>query len=58
MPERLTLTKMRGLHADLVHKVERGARVIITRREKDIAAIVPIADLKRLAALDDEPASK
>lgn len=54
MPERLTLTQMRGLHADLIDRVERGARAIVTRRDKDIVAIVPMADLERLAALDND----
>ena len=54
MTERLTSTEVRAWCADILDKVARGARVVVTRRDKDIVAIVPIADLEWLKRLDSE----
>jgi antitoxin (DNA-binding transcriptional repressor) of toxin-antitoxin stability system len=36
-----------------LRRAERGARVVVQRRGKDVAAIVPLGDLARLAELED-----
>ena len=49
------ITDARGHFFDLFDKVVReGERIVIDRRGKDRVAMVPLADLERLEALDDE----
>jgi prevent-host-death family protein len=50
--ERLSVVELRQSLADCLNRAEyRGERIIIHRREKDAAAIVPIEDLRLLERL-------
>ena len=45
----------RGSFADMVNRAAFGKeRVVVTRRGKALAAIVPIEDMKALEAMEDE----
>ncbi|MEO5338039.1 MAG: type II toxin-antitoxin system Phd/YefM family antitoxin [Magnetospirillum sp. WYHS-4] len=47
---RLPASVVRASFADLINRVAYGGeRVVVTRREKPIAALVPITDFERLA---------
>ena len=51
------MTQARAEFADLVNRVVYGGeRVVVTRHGKPIVALVPAADLDRLAAADDDAA--
>jgi prevent-host-death family protein len=47
---RLPVSEARERIADVLGRVQRRERVILTRHGRDIAAIVPIEDLDRLRA--------
>lgn len=50
----LTISKARQDLAEVVNRVAyRGERVVIRRRGKRLAALIPIEDLDRLEALED-----
>ena len=50
---RISGSKLREMLADLVSRVAYGnERVVVHRYRKDLVAIVPIEDLRRLEALD------
>jgi prevent-host-death family protein len=52
--ERLTTSKARDEFADTLNRVAyRGERIILHRRGRDLAALVPIQDLKALQELED-----
>ena len=52
---RMTTSEIRRIFSDVVNQVtETGERVIIRRRDKDIAAIVPIEDLKLIERIENE----
>lgn len=54
--EEVPFTEARARLADLVGQVGYGgARVVLTRHGRPAAALVPIADLERLEALDEQP---
>lgn len=51
---RLTVGQVRDQFADALNQVAyRGDRIIIERRGKDIAAVVPMEDLELLEAFED-----
>jgi prevent-host-death family protein len=50
---RLPVSEARERIADVLGRVQRRERVILTRHGRDVAAIVPIEDLDRLRG--DEP---
>ena len=50
----LSVSKARGQFAELINQVAyRGQRVVLKRRGKTVAAIVPAEDLAALEALED-----
>lgn len=52
---RLTVSEAREEFAELVNRVAYGhERVRLARRGREIAALVPVADLELLEALEDE----
>ena len=52
---RLTVTKAREDLAEMVNRVAYGhERVVLERRGKDLAALVPIEDLDLLEMLEDK----
>jgi len=52
---RMTTSEIRRIFTDVVNQVtQTGERVIIRRRDRDIAAIVPIEDLKLIERIEDE----
>lgn len=51
----ISVTDARDDFADLVNRVAYGNdRVIVSRRGRELAAIVPVADVALLELLDDE----
>jgi prevent-host-death family protein len=50
---RVSAAKLQGNLSDTLKTVSEGERVVIRRGKKDIAAIVPIADLEALEAMED-----
>lgn len=52
---RLTASKARESFSDTVNRVAyRGERIVLQRRGKSIAALVPVADFERLEQLSEE----
>jgi len=52
---RVTVTEARQDLKKIVNRAaNRGDRVLLRRREKDIAAIVPIEDLRLIEAMEDQ----
>jgi prevent-host-death family protein len=52
---RLTASKARDSFSDTVNRVAyRGERIVLLRRGKAVAALVPVADFERLAQLSEE----
>jgi prevent-host-death family protein len=52
---RLTISEVREDFAETLNRVAyRGERIIIHRREKNLAAIIPIEDLMLLEELEDQ----
>src|SRR5207244_11083346 len=52
---RVEATAARNGFADLINKVRYGSdRVLIARRGKDVAAIIPVEDLRLLELLEDQ----
>jgi len=52
---RLPATKVREQFADIINRVTyRGERVVLERRGKSVAALVPVQDLELLEALEDK----
>jgi prevent-host-death family protein len=50
---RLSTTEARDNIADLVNRVAYGGeRVVLHRRGKELAVLIPVADLERLEALE------
>lgn len=41
-----------------LRRAERGRRVVVRRRGKDVAAIIPLQDLERLEDLEDIEAAR
>jgi len=51
----LPATKAREQFADIINRVTyRGERVVLERRGKSVAALVPVQDLELLEALEDK----
>ena len=51
---RLPATKAREQFADIINRVSyAGERVVLERRGKGVAALVPVGDLRLLEALED-----
>lgn len=50
---RLAASKAREDFADTLKKVGEGERIVLHRGNKDVAAIVPLADLKLLERIED-----
>ncbi len=54
MPRRLNASQARAAFAEAINRVVYGGeRTIIRRHGKDVAAVVPMKDLKALEALED-----
>jgi len=51
MPKEVPIAEAESHLSDWVRSAERGEAVIITRRGKPVAALVPAADLEHLARL-------
>ena len=52
---RLTASKARAHVADTINRVVyRGERIVLYRRGKDVAAVVPLSDLAVLEKLEDQ----
>ena len=50
----LPATKAREQFADIINRVSyRGERIVLERRGKGVAALVPVEDLQLLEALED-----
>ncbi|MDT0414995.1 type II toxin-antitoxin system Phd/YefM family antitoxin [Streptomyces sp. DSM 41982] len=59
MAYEIPVTRARAELADLINRVVYGEeRVVVTRHGKPLAALVPAADLDRLAALDAAEAAE
>ncbi|MFJ4033302.1 type II toxin-antitoxin system Phd/YefM family antitoxin [Streptomyces griseoluteus] len=57
MAYEIPVTQARAELADLINRVVYGSeRVVVTRHGKPLVALVSAADLKRLEALDAQPA--
>jgi len=50
---RLAASKAREAFADTLERVSDGERIVLRKGNKDVAALVPVADLKRLEELED-----
>ncbi|MBI2372311.1 MAG: type II toxin-antitoxin system Phd/YefM family antitoxin [Deltaproteobacteria bacterium] len=51
---RLTTTEVRSGFADILNRVAyRGERIVLHRRGKDVAALIPVEDLALLEELED-----
>lgn len=50
---RLTASRAREDFTDTLKKVGEGERIVLHRGKKDVAAIVPLADLKLLERIED-----
>jgi prevent-host-death family protein len=54
MPPKLTASDARQNFADLVNRAAYGGeRIIVHRRKKPVAAVVPIEDLELLEEIED-----
>jgi prevent-host-death family protein len=52
---KLAASQARDAFADTLNRVAyRGERIVLRRRGKDLAAIVPIEDLKLIQKMEDE----
>ncbi len=52
---RMTTSEIRRIFSDVLNQViQTGERVIIRHRDRDVAAIVPIEDLKMIERLENE----
>ena len=55
MPTKLTASSARQNFSDIVNRAAYGGeRIIVHRREKPVAAVVPIADLELIERVEDE----
>lgn len=55
MTEQISTAKAKGRFSEMVSRVGFGKeRVVLTRRGKPLAAVVPVEDLERLEALEDQ----
>ncbi len=55
MAKRVSASKARGEFSELINQVAYGKNtVLIHRRKKPVAAIIPIDDLKLLEAIEEE----
>ena len=48
MTKKVSVAEAKGKLPSIIHEVERGSRVEITRHGKSVAVMVPIADYERL----------
>ena len=50
-----TVSELRNSISDLINQVGfKGERVVLTRNRKDVAAMVPIEDLRMIEAIEDK----
>jgi prevent-host-death family protein len=54
LPTRIPSSTLRDHFSEVTDEVSQGRRIIVTRNRKDRMALVPIADLERLRAMEDE----
>ena len=53
MTDRLSTAEARSQFADVINQVAyRGVRIVLTKHDKEVAAVIPIADLEKLALLE------
>ena len=50
---RLSTSKARSAFARTLNRARRGERIVLVRRGKPVAALVPAEDLARLEAMED-----
>lgn len=50
---RLRANQVRDDFAEVLDRVGQGERIVVERRGKRVAALVPVADLEALEALED-----
>jgi len=54
MTERISSSKVRDEFSEALNRVAyQGSRIVLNRRGKDVAALVPIEDLKLLEELEE-----
>jgi prevent-host-death family protein len=55
MPKKLTTSTARARFADIISRAEyAGERIVVHRRKKPVAAVVPIEDLQLLERMEDQ----
>ena len=53
MTEKISTADARNQFAEVINQVTyRGVRIILTKHDKEVAAVIPIADLEKLALLE------
>lgn len=53
--KRLSTSEVRGDFAEIINRVSyKGERILLNRRGKDVAAMIPVEDLALLEALEDQ----
>jgi len=51
--EKISTADARNQFAEVINQVTyRGVRIILTKHDKEVAAVIPIADLEKLALLE------
>ncbi len=53
IPAKIPIKELRGHLSDVTDEVARGRRFVVTRNKKPRMALVPIADLELLKAIED-----
>ena len=50
MTEKISTAEARSQFAEVINQVAyRGVRIVLTKHDKEVAAVIPIADLEKLA---------
>jgi prevent-host-death family protein len=51
--EKISTAEARSQFAEVINQVAyRGVRIVLTKHDKEVAAVIPIADLEKLALLE------
>jgi prevent-host-death family protein len=51
--EKISTAEARSQFADVINQVAYGGvRIVLTKHDKEVAAVIPIADLEKLALLE------
>ena len=55
MTEKISTAEARSQFADVINRVAySGVRIVLTKHDKQVAAVIPIADLEKLALLEQQ----